>query len=466
MPTVVQWIRLLESKIEKQRQYAEPFERRYDNDLILPFIAQEYREVYGASVNGVLSSVLDAPRTGTAAAVIDALVERLTVTGGTSDDEKTNTALTAAWEDNDLGVMHREAHREAMIKGRAFGAVTRAVDGGRSIMTIESAEQNAVHRMQGPPYDVDARLKIWVDEWTGKRAGLLQLADRDYELVEGETYDPDPEGSEASSRWRVEAEQPRPGPVPVVEFAHRPRLLKDPTSEIQRIRTEVDIIDLIEALMVFAGHFGAVPIRYATGLEIPRDPKDPTKPLLGPDGKPVVGFRPRADHFWSTTSKDAQFGQLTPAGLESFVTWSTHALGVIRRQTSVASTYLTLDLKSHMSAELLKTDEAPMVRRVNAMGRDGGFGHAWRRALTMMMQLEGHTGRVKDTWADAQTRIEAQAVDSFQKAVASGLDVQVAAEEFLGWDPDLARRAVENAQARLETDPIQRQIDKILSGAQ
>jgi hypothetical protein len=52
---------------------------------------------------------------------------------------------------------------------------------------------------------------------------------------------------------------------------------------------------------VFAGHFGAVPIRFATGLTVPRDPKDPTKPLLGPDGKPVIPFKPRADHFWAST---------------------------------------------------------------------------------------------------------------------------------------------------------------------
>ena len=79
------------------------------------------------------------------------------------------------------------------------------------------------------------------------------------------------------------------------------RLLADPTSEIEPIASLCDIVDLIEGLMVFAGHFGAVPIRYGTGLDVPRDPKDPTKPLLGPDGKPrfcinatVLEFRPRA----------------------------------------------------------------------------------------------------------------------------------------------------------------------------
>jgi hypothetical protein len=54
----------------------------------------------------------------------------------------------------------------------------------------------------------------------------------------------------------------------------------------------------------------------------------------------------------------------------------------------VASTYFSLDLKSHMSAELLKTDEAPMVRRVLSMGRDGTFGQSWRRLQRYMLMIE------------------------------------------------------------------------------
>src|SRR5690606_18392002 len=107
--------------------------------------------------------------------------------------------------------------------------------------------------------------------------------------------------------------------------------------------------------MVFAGHFGAVPIRYGSGIDVLRDPKDPSKPLLGKDGKPLLGFKPRADHFWFSSSEKANFGQLTPASLETFVAWANHAKGNLRSKTKVASTYYALDLKSHMSAELLKT---------------------------------------------------------------------------------------------------------------
>lgn len=453
MATVMQWIQKLEAQIEEQKTYATPWERRYKNEYVLPFIAQEYREVYGQQVDTLMATLLEAPRSGAAAIGIDALVERLTVLGGSSDDKETSEAMKAAWEDSDLEVMHHEAHREAMIRSRSFGAIDRSTD-DRSILTIESSEQAAVHRMQGPPYDVDAYLKIWVDEWTNKRQGVLLLAAQPagmkhlrYRLVEGETQELDPEGSSAASRWRVEGDpELRPGPVPVVEFQHKARLLEPPQSEIESIYTNVDLADLIEGLMVFAGHFGAVPIRWATGLDIPRDPKDPSKPLMGPDGKPLMGFKPRADHFWFNSNTEAKFGQMVPATLDTYIQWANWARSQLRTQTKVASTYYALDLKSHMSGELLKVDEAPMVRRVNGMGRNGTFNQSWRRAMNMMMRLEGHQGRVQPIWEDPQTRMESKDVDAFQKAVAGGLDVAIAAEKFLGWPPELAREAARRGE--------------------
>lgn len=452
MPTVMQWTLHLLAQIEEQKRYANPYEVRYRNQHVLPFIAREYREVYGANVDELTVS-LDAPRTGTGAIVIDALTERLTLLGATSEDAAAARLLQEAWDDNDLDVMHREAHREALIKRCSFASVHRDSTGEKAIVGIESPEQMAVHRQSAPPYDVDASLKIRVDEWTGKNVGLLRLPGRDLQLVELDAPVPDPEGSDRVSRWVVaqdgETRTGLPG-VPDVEFAHRPRLLARPESEIERIATEIDIVDLIEGLMVFAGHFGAVPIRYGTGLTVARDPQDPTKALLGPDGKPLIAFKPRADHFWGDTNPEARFGQLTPAGLESFVTWANHASSRVRAETSVASTYFSIDLKSHMSAELLKTDEAPMVRRVLAMGRDGVFNQGWRRVDRFILQIEDPTSkaRVKPRWADPETRVEAAAMDSFQKAVASGLGVRVAAEKILGWDPELVERAVKEAEER------------------
>lgn len=444
-PSPLKWVKHLETKIEEQKRYAKPWEDRYGNKYALPFIAQEYLSVYGPRIQGQIAGLLEAPRTGSAAIGINALVSRLTVSGASSDDKEAARSVQLSWEDNDLDVMHREAHREAFIRRNAFGSVELSTNPNserKAVCTIESSEQAAVHRMMGPPYDVDAYFKVWIDEWTEKRRGRLRIDGYDMNLIEGDEWKPDPLDSDITSRWTIEGDPVRrPGPVPVVEFAHQSRLLEAPQSEIERIYTVVDLCDLIDGLMVFAGHFGAVPIRWGSGIDVPRDPKNPTMPLMGPDGKPMLGFKPRADHFWFSSDKDAKFGQMVPATLDTYVTWAQWARSVLRMQTHVASTYYGADLKSHMSAELLKTDEAPMVRRVNDLGRDGTFNTSWRKLMTLMAQVNGFSARVRPVWSDPNTRIEAQAVDAFQKAVASGMDPRYAAQKFLGWTPDEAELA-------------------------
>jgi hypothetical protein len=363
VPTAVQWLHHFADRVERQRRYAELFERRYTGKHVLDFIVREYAEVYGSAATAL--PALHPPQTGIAAIGVDALTERLTILGVVSQQDGAEAqrvviALERAWEDNDLDVMHREAHREALIKRSSYGLVSRGV-GGKAVASIEACEQVAVHREQAPPYDIDAAAKFLVDEWTGQQHAKLWLRDRNVELdfVRTETSRRDPEGSDVLTPWQVEAERPLvvPNRVPLVEFANRPRLLADPVSDIEQIATLADIADLCEGLMVFAGHFGAVPIRYATGLEIPRDPADPTKPATGPDGKPLIGFDARADRLWVNTSKDGKFGQLEPAGLASFVSWADHMAEKIRAKTSIPISYYGAGVKTHMSAELLKTDE-------------------------------------------------------------------------------------------------------------
>lgn len=465
-PTIMQWTKRLLAKIDAQDKYAKPYETRYANEHILPFLAKEYAEVYPGLIiasadgrvtdsilTGSLHSMLDTPKSGTAGIVVDALVERLILSGLTAPDDKVAAKLLEqAWEENDLDVMHHEGHRESLIASRSFVSIARERSGGRAVVGIESATQAAVIREQRMPYNVIAYAKIWKDEWTGDRRGLLRRPGLDFNLIESQNEVRDPEGSGESSRWVVDGDPIPTGldGVPVVELAPRSRLLKEPVSEIEPIASLVDVVDLVEGLLVFAGHFGAVPIRYGTGLDVPRDPKDPTKPLLGADGKPMIGFSPRADHFWGSTKAEAKFGQLEPAGLASFVTWAEHASAKVRAKTALASTYFSLDLKSHMSAELLKTDEAPMVRRVRRMGSQGSLNQSWRQVGRWILAIEspGTRTRVRPRWEDPETLIESQLVDQFTKIVASGMGVRTVAEKVLRWDKATVDAAVDEAEAR------------------
>ena len=240
--------------------------------------------------------------------------------------------------------------------------------------------------------------------------------------------------------------------VPVVEFAHWTRLLKEPVSSIEPVAALVDEADLCEALQVFAGHFGAVPIRWATGLPIARDPRDSTgqTPLLGPDGKPVLGFNARADHLWTSTSKDTQFGQMVPASLEGFTQWSDAIANKVRAKTAVPEFYYGTKGASHITGETLKVEEAPMVRRVLSVRTSVNQAIRRMASLGLANDLPGlvRPGEraVVPRWANPETRVEAQATDAFQKQVAAGVPVEIAARETLGWSPELIEEMVQRRQ--------------------
>jgi hypothetical protein len=131
----------------------------------------------------------------------------------------------------------------------------------------------------------------------------------------------------------------------------------------------------------------------------------------------------------------------------------------------VASTYFSLDLKSHMSAELLKTDEAPMVRRVLSMGRDGTFGQSWRRLQRYMLMIEdpASKARVKPRWADPRHAGRGAGHRLVPEGHRAGLGIAAAAEKILGWDPELVQRAVaEGEAARARVEELKQQGDQAI----
>ena len=148
MPTVMGWVRQLEAKIKAQAAYERPFNERYRNEWVLPFIAAEYRQVYGDDAVKHAMSIAP-PRSGVAAIGIDALTERLRIVEAVADPggdgRRAALVVNQAWEDSDLDVMHPEAHREALIGARSWGFVSRERNGSRAVGSIESARQCAGH---------------------------------------------------------------------------------------------------------------------------------------------------------------------------------------------------------------------------------------------------------------------------------------------------------------------------------
>lgn len=469
MPDDVQWIELLTAKILKQKMYAEDHNERYKGTRVLQLVMDEYREVYGSAVDG--TPRLLPPRTGTAAIGVDALVDRLNVdgfdlapapSGAAASSDRLLSAAQAIHDDSDLDAMLPVAMREALIGARSFGLVWPGTD-GRAVISIESCDQVAVHRQTAPPYDVDVSLKLVTDEWTGRQVAMLWRGGYrwDYRYADVPRTYLRSDGQVVATHWELAGpaiKSPFGDVNPVVELAHWTRLRDEPISSIEPVASLVDEADLCEALKVFAGHFGAVPIRWAVGLPIPRDPADPSgqTPLVDPrTGRPFIGFNPRADHLWTSTSKDTEFGQFTPATLEGFMKWSDDTANKIRAKSAVPEFYYGTASASHITGETLKVNEAPMMRRVKSVS--GSFGQGIRR-LTMLglsIDVPGVDPRARlvvPRWANPETRVESQATDSFQKQVSEGVPIQIAMRETLGWKPDVIKEAMALIEAKKQAD--------------
>lgn len=413
----------LEARLVEQQLHAKPYRARYRGEHTPDLIGDLYRDVFGSTLDGggmktpealrgLLPPRVPPPRSGLAAVGVDALVERVHLDSFLTGDDAADLVLKRALLRSDLGVMWTIALREALVAARSFLLVWPDL-AGKALVSVESPEQVAVHRQQGPPYQIDAGLKVWPDEWTSARRGLLWTDEGErVELVEGPRM---ARVDGVDTRWQEAGRVRSTRMPPLVELADRQELTREPRSDIARIESLVDGHDVGLGLLLLGMRFGAIPIRTATGLPVPRD--DDGKPLLGPDGKPVLQFDHRSDKVWVSTETGTKFDTLAPADLSVLVGGIDAIKREVRAITALPGWAVGGDLAGGWTGETVKASEAPLVRRARTMQR--GFGDPARRAAGLILEIEQVAGvdplDVRVQWVDPETRVEAQAVDAAQK---------------------------------------------------
>jgi hypothetical protein len=464
------WLHLLEEKVLEQKEHAETYDAYYSNEREIELIKSEYEDVFGPNE-------LDPPRTNLSAVGVNAVAERLRVDGFRVGDEENRAGAdeaAAIWRRNDLDVMHAIAHVETFVKARTFGLCWPGVD-GKAVMTIEDPEQFAVARRPEPPYDVIAAAKFYTDDW-GFELAVLWLPDgmRKYKagsVGSGDLWVPPGRTTGVSSRWRErdrEAFVPAPRPwrnrrVPVVEFANRQRLLREPTSSLVDVAPLADSHAKVLADLIIACSFGAVPIRTATGVKLPRNPDGTIK--TGPDGAPIKPFDVRADRAMVSEDAVAKFGTLPAADLAGYVSALDQLLANVRIVTRVPQHYYGQGTTSGISGETLKASEASLVRLVNGM--HDPLGMPYRTFMSLALQLESSEhadAPVSVRWADTETRVEAQLIDGAQKLDSMAVPLEIILTEHLKMDPATVKRAIElRDEERLRGEAILRALNADLN---
>lgn len=472
----LQWVDVLERKLEEQRKHAQQFDEHYSGDREIELIRRDYAEVFG-------TDEIDPPRTNVSAVGVDALTERLEVTGfrvGDDDDQAGANVARDIWRRNDLDVMSPIAHTEAAVKAVSFALVW-PDEQDRAVISIEDAEQMAVARRDVAPYDVIAALKVYRDWWDDElavlyrpngmykfraRRGRIGQAGRDGQ--QGRIWTPPRSApiADERSRWTPREPEFTPAPtvwngrVPVVELANRQRLMRAPASEIKPIAPLADAHTKLLSDLVLAASFGAIPVRTATGVELPQDPRT---------GEKYSPFDVRADRMMLSEDSNARFGTLQASDLAGYVAALDLVIERIMMVTRAPKHYYGGGGQTHTSGETLKASEATLVRRIQGLLPRHGM--AWPRVIELALAVESDEYRnapVMTRWGDVETRIEAQSVDAAAKLKEMGVPLEVVLER-IGFDAATVRRAMrlrvqEVMRGEELLNAVQRDVDSVDEG--
>jgi len=228
------------------------------------------------------------------------------------------------------------------------------------------------------------------------------------------------------------------GVCPVVVF--RNQWTDDPDVRIAELGEVWPLIPLQDRLndttlgLLIAQQYAAFKQKWATGVEIPRDPET---------GRPIEPFEAAVNRLWTTASKDARFGEFTETDLTGYLASQESAIKQMATIAQVPPHYLLGGLVN-ISAEALAAAEAGLARKVSE--RKAVFGEAWERVFRLMAFAAGQVEDAENTrarvvWRDTEARSLAASADALGKlATMLGIPAEALWELIPGVTPFQIRR--------------------------
>lgn len=406
----MQWMQRLEKALNGEQRQLSTFNDYYEGRHPLAFATPKFRDAFGFAFREFADNWCDL--------VVDAVEERLNVTGfrlgSNIDGDKKAWAI---WQANQLDAESQLAHTEALINGRAYALVWAPGDGDDPRyprITIEHPTEMIVAAAAGDRRRRMAAMKRWIDD-SGFVFATLYLPDGLYKYRSDQKLKSVQLSTVTLTKW-VPREVPGEtwpldnplGVVPVVPLLNRPRLLGNGVSEIAKVIPVQNAVNKLVLDMIVASEFGAAPQRWATGLEVPKDPIT---------GQPIELFKTMLDRIWHTGDTETKFGQFAATDLGNFVKAIELVVQHIASQTRTPPHYFYLS-GNFPSGESIKSAETGLVAKTKRKMRH--LGEAWEEVMRLGFAVIGDKGRSKVTdsetlWGDPESRSEAQHIDSVVK---------------------------------------------------
>jgi len=432
----------LEKQLNAEQRALSIYDDFYEGRHPLTFATPKFRDAFGIAFKEFSDNWC--------ALVVDACEERLNVEGfRLGSNPEGDKRAWKLWQANQLDAESQLVHTEGLINGRTYVLVWEDPNDPKvPSITAEHPTEMVVATAAGCRRHRLAAMKRWLDD-SGFVFATLYLPDRIYKFksrskIKGSRVSwitptkwvprgvPDSDGGD-------EFDNPL-GVVPVVPFYNRPRLMGVGSSEIASVIPIQNGVNKLVLDMIVASEFGAAPQRWATGLEVPKDPIT---------GQPVEMFKTMLDRLWSTKSKDTTFGEFRATDLANFVKGIELLVQHIASQTRTPPHYFYLS-GQFPSGESIKSAETGLVAKTRRKMRH--FGESWEEVMRLAFLVLGDTkrARVVDSeviWGDPEYRSEAEHIDATIKLKAINVPDEILWERA-GFSPtEIERMKLMRAEA-------------------
>lgn len=441
----------LKSLASRREQYAK-FRRYYEGNQQISYTTEKMRKAFGHRFRS--DSIVD----NFASSVVDAMADRLQVTGFTAegadpDKDPTRTASEAIWRRNRMDRRSGEVHSESLTAGDAYVIVWPGPD-GKAVLWPQEAHEVTVKYDPESPDRIVLAAKVWYDEDEKCWRLTLYYADRleKYATAKSDTKSL-PTGATGFRQYEsvvrgadgIERTEPWPVPnpygvVPVFHFGNNARTNAFGRSELVDVIPLQDTLNKSRADMTVASEFFAAPQRWAIGIEPQTDettgaPKPVTMEPLG---------------LFMAAGGDGEnrpaFGEFAASGPTNFLDVQREDKADIARVSKTPLHILMLSSDAAPSGEALKTAETPFVKKIRDRQRD--FGSDWADAMRLALAIEGSADvSLETTWEDPAPRSE---VDTWSVALLkkqAGVSRKQILRENGYTEKEIDDMAAENAEA-------------------
>lgn len=386
----------------KQSEY-EKLDRYLRGDHPLEFATPKFASAFGRAFESFSYNRMPL--------VVDALADRMQVTGFGANNETISQRAQDIWDQNGMDVQEGVTEREQFSQGDAYLIIEVDPDTGDVLMWPQRANQSRVLYSNERPGTIVCGVKRWKDATgygrltiyfpdriekyrstsqslaiVGQPAEANQVGAADWIGTSWEPYTPDGE------------EWPLPlaitDTVPMFHFANNAGIDNRGISELHDVIAIQDALNKSLMDLLVAMEFAAYPQRVIVNVD---DTREETQEAIQ---KFVAGVD-RLLTLYGTSDAPVQFGEFAAANISQYTDVVEMFDTFISRVSKVPVHYLKM-AGDFPSGEALRMAEAPFISKVEDRQRANGA--VWADAMRYAVRLSGmevEPGALRVNWQSA-----------------------------------------------------------------